>query len=45
MSGLGSKLGIDATNKITPETSRQWGEKIKMNDEIIKKVDKIWPFL
>lgn len=45
VSGLGSKLGIDATNKISPETSRNWGEKIQMDEEIIKKVDKIWPFL
>ena len=44
-SGLGSKLGIDATNKIFPETLRNWGEKIEMDEEIIKKIDKIWPFL
>ena len=44
-SGLGSKLGIDATNKIFPETLRNWGEKIEMDKEIVKKIDKIWPFL
>jgi 4-hydroxy-3-polyprenylbenzoate decarboxylase len=45
ISGFGSKLGIDATNKLSPETTRHWGEKIEMNEEIIKKIDKIWPFL
>ena len=29
-SGLGSKIGLDATNKIAPETSRTWGTKIRM---------------
>jgi 4-hydroxy-3-polyprenylbenzoate decarboxylase len=41
-SGLGSKMGIDATNKLPPETKRKWGEKIEMDEEIIKKVDKLW---
>jgi 4-hydroxy-3-polyprenylbenzoate decarboxylase len=45
ISGLGSKLGIDATNKLSPETTRHWGEKIEMDEEIIRKIDKIWPFL
>ena len=45
ISGLGSKLGIDATNKFSPETTRHWGEKIEMDEEIIRKIDKIWPFL
>ena len=39
---LGSKIGLDATTKITPETEREWGKKIKMDDEIIKKVSKKW---
>ena len=30
-SGLGSKMGIDATTKVLPETHREWGQKIKMN--------------
>lgn len=42
LSGLGSKIGIDATNKIPPETSRNWGDKITMSQDIINKIDQIW---
>ncbi|RYE06214.1 MAG: UbiD family decarboxylase [Rickettsiaceae bacterium] len=45
LSGLGSKMGIDATNKIGPETSRNWGKKITMDEEVITKIDKIWHLL
>ncbi len=41
-SGLGGKLGIDATNKWPPETQREWGQKIKMADEIVDKVTQKW---
>jgi 4-hydroxy-3-polyprenylbenzoate decarboxylase len=41
-SGLGSKLGIDATNKWPPETRRDWGSKIRMSDEIIARVTERW---
>ncbi len=41
-SGLGSKMGIDATNKIPPETKRNWGKKIEMDKEVMEKIDKIW---
>jgi 4-hydroxy-3-polyprenylbenzoate decarboxylase len=41
-SGLGSKLGIDATNKWPPETTRDWGEKIKMDRDIVDLVTKRW---
>jgi len=41
--GLGSKIGLDATNKIHPETSRTWGTKIRMSDKIIDLVDQKWP--
>lgn len=41
-SGLGSKLGFDATNKIPPETHREWGKLIEMNEDIIKKVTDNW---
>jgi 4-hydroxy-3-polyprenylbenzoate decarboxylase len=44
-SGLGSKMGIDATNKLPPETTRNWGNKIEMTDEVIKKIDDIWSYL
>jgi 4-hydroxy-3-polyprenylbenzoate decarboxylase len=40
--GLGSKLGIDATNKMPPETSREWGRKIRMSDDIITRVTERW---
>jgi len=40
--GLGSKIGLDATNKLPPETNRSWGEKIRMSDEIIEMVDRKW---
>lgn len=41
-SGLGSKIGLDATNKWPPETKRDWGTKIRMDQEVIDKVDKMW---
>jgi len=41
-SGLGSKMGIDATTKIAPETHREWGRKIRMTDDIIKEVTDKW---
>ncbi|XVN41784.1 MAG: UbiD family decarboxylase [Rickettsia endosymbiont of Argas persicus] len=41
-SGLGSKMGIDATDKIYPETNRKWGQKIEMDQEVIDNIDNIW---
>ena len=41
-SGLGSKIGLDATNKWPPETRREWGEKLGMSDGVIEKVDTMW---
>ena len=41
-SGLGSKMGIDATTKIDAETHREWGRKIRMSDDIIDVVTKKW---
>ncbi|MDC0033387.1 UbiD family decarboxylase [Alphaproteobacteria bacterium] len=41
-SGLGSKMGIDATTKFPPETSRDWGRKIRMDAATVKRVDEIW---
>ena len=41
-SGLGSKIGMDATTKIPPETNRQWGKKIHMVEDIIEKVTCNW---
>jgi len=45
VSGLGSKMGIDATNKLPGETDREWGEPIVMDDEIKKRIDELWPSL
>lgn len=42
VSGLGSKMGMDATNKLPGETDREWGEPIVMSDEIKQRVDDIW---
>ena len=41
-SGLGSKIGLDATNKWPPETHRDWGEKIAMDPEVVKTVSEKW---
>ncbi|OGV33971.1 MAG: 3-octaprenyl-4-hydroxybenzoate decarboxylase [Legionellales bacterium RIFCSPHIGHO2_12_FULL_35_11] len=41
-SGLGSKMGLDATNKWPGETNREWGKTIKMDDETLKNVDSYW---
>ncbi|AOE50990.1 4-hydroxy-3-polyprenylbenzoate decarboxylase [Kangiella sediminilitoris] len=42
VSGLGSKLGIDATNKWPGETDREWGEPIVMDQKVKDKVDSMW---
>ncbi|HUO99740.1 MAG TPA: UbiD family decarboxylase [Rhizomicrobium sp.] len=44
-SGLGSKIGLDATNKWPPEVKREWGRLIRMDEEIIKTVSEKWPRL
>lgn len=41
-SGLGSKMGLDATNKLPPETKRNWGEKIYMDKKTIQTIDDLW---
>ena len=41
-SGLGSKIGLDATNKLPPETKREWGKKIAMDEEVIRRVTDKW---
>ncbi len=42
VSGLGSKLGIDATNKWPGETTREWGRPIRMSEEVKRRVDAMW---
>ena len=39
---LGSKMGIDATNKYPPEVTRKWGEKMEMEKAVIELVDRKW---
>jgi 4-hydroxy-3-polyprenylbenzoate decarboxylase len=41
-SGLGGKLGIDATTKIPPETDRAWGEPLAMDPAVVARVDAMW---
>ena len=42
VSGLGSKMGMDATNKMPGETDREWGETIVMDDAVKQRVDEMW---
>ena len=41
-SSLGSKIGLDATNKWVPETKREWGQEIRMDDAVVERVDGLW---
>jgi 4-hydroxy-3-polyprenylbenzoate decarboxylase len=45
VAGLGSKLGLDATNKWPGETGRAWGRPITMSEEVVAGVDALWPTL
>jgi 4-hydroxy-3-polyprenylbenzoate decarboxylase len=45
VSGLGSKMGMDATHKWPSETQRVWGESIQMNKEVLQEVDAYWSSL
>jgi 4-hydroxy-3-polyprenylbenzoate decarboxylase len=42
VSGLGSKMGIDATGKWPAETARRWGRPIVMDAEVKRRVDSLW---
>jgi 4-hydroxy-3-polyprenylbenzoate decarboxylase len=42
VSGLGSKVGIDATNKFAGETDREWGTPVKMDEDVKSRIDEIW---
>jgi 4-hydroxy-3-polyprenylbenzoate decarboxylase len=44
-SGLGSKIGLDATNKWPPETRREWGEKLGMDKAVVAEVTRRWASL
>jgi 4-hydroxy-3-polyprenylbenzoate decarboxylase len=41
-SGLGGKLGLDATNKMPPETHREWGQQIHMDQQVVDLVSGKW---
>ena len=42
VSGLGSKMGMDATNKWPGETDREWGEPITMDAQVTERIDALW---
>ncbi len=42
VSGLGSKIGFDATSKFPGETTREWGTPITMSEDVKNKIDSIW---
>jgi 4-hydroxy-3-polyprenylbenzoate decarboxylase len=42
VSGLGSKIGLDATDKFPGETNREWGRQIAMDPAVVEKVDRMW---
>jgi 4-hydroxy-3-polyprenylbenzoate decarboxylase len=41
-SGLGSKIGLDATNKLPPETKREWGQLLGMDRSVVEAVTEKW---
>ena len=42
VSGLGGKMGLDATNKRPGETSREWGRTMRMTPEAMARMDDVW---
>lgn len=45
VAGLGSKMGLDATNKWPGETQREWGTPIHMDEAVKHRVDELWDSL
>ena len=45
VSGLGSKMGMDATSKWPGETQREWGKPIAMDTDILQRVNDYWSLL
>lgn len=45
ISGLGSKMGMDATSKWPGETQREWGKPIIMRQDVLQRVESYWPEL
>ena len=42
VAGLGSKMGIDATNKLAGESQRPWGRRIIMSEVVKERIDALW---
>ena len=42
VSGLGGKMGMDATNKWPGETDREWGIPISMDQDVKDRIDELW---
>ncbi|HYE42801.1 MAG TPA: UbiD family decarboxylase [Caulobacteraceae bacterium] len=42
VSGLGSKIGLDATDKTGGETTREWGQEIRMDHAVVERVSEMW---
>jgi 4-hydroxy-3-polyprenylbenzoate decarboxylase len=42
ISGLGSKMGLDATHKWPGETTREWGRAIEKDPAVVARVDALW---
>lgn len=40
--GIGSRMGIDATTKIPPETDHAWGEPLAMDEDVKNLVSRRW---
>ncbi|MDQ7072731.1 MAG: 4-hydroxy-3-polyprenylbenzoate decarboxylase [Gammaproteobacteria bacterium] len=45
VSGLGSKMGMDATNKLPGETDREWGRPIERDLDVVTRIDELWESL
>ncbi|WP_297528809.1 4-hydroxy-3-polyprenylbenzoate decarboxylase [Thiohalobacter sp.] len=45
VSGLGGKIGFDATHKMKGETDREWGRPIRMSEDVRRRIDALWPEL
>jgi len=45
VAGLGSKMGLDATNKWPGETDREWGRPIAMDSAVKARIDQLWTTL
>ena len=42
MSGMGGKMGLDATHKWPGETQREWGRTITMDAAVTERMERLW---